>query len=113
MNRALIKIGPPGQEALFEGLNCKECSVRWYMPADYVEAKRKSGDVFFCPNGHRKQLTPNTPNPFDKRPPTPQLPASGGRPVNQQQPLPSSNPPQPIETRQTSELQINPQFGTE
>jgi hypothetical protein len=109
MNGSIIKVGPAG--AAFEGFTCRECRVMWYMPAEYVEAKRKSGEVFFCPQGHQKRLPMSAPVPIKL--PTPQLPASGGRPVNQQQPLPSSNPPQPIETRRTSELQINPQFGTE
>lgn len=33
--------------------NCCSCGILFYVPAHFLDAKRKNHDDFWCPNGHK------------------------------------------------------------
>lgn len=37
-----------------ESVTCGKCGVMWAMPMRFIEARRKDGQTFYCPNGDRR-----------------------------------------------------------
>ena len=36
----------------FEEFECITCAIKFWVPAGYINARRRDGVAFFCPNGH-------------------------------------------------------------
>lgn len=41
----------------FEPITCGKCGVLFALEVDHVAALRKSGETFYCPNGHARAWT--------------------------------------------------------